>query len=244
MTVKNLSLLAFGQRASLALVLVSGAAGAGAACSSSNSGTPSTTVNQGDDASSDTNPQDGGGSTDDAANAGHTSTSSDASGDAKGSSSSTVADGGDLPAGDAGANAYCTAACDREAMCLDASADAATCHCSPGTLVFYRSDYVSKLAACESQASCSDLITDAEAPDSGLETCAANALASTTPTAAVESLCAQIGDSTCQTDYVQDCPDTFKAYSDSTVSAVSTCISDPNCSDHQACVTTALTPTP
>jgi hypothetical protein len=86
------------------------------------------------------------------------------------------------------------------------------------------------------------LIADAEAPDSGLETCAANALASTTPTSAVESLCAQIGQSTCQADTVQDCPDTFKVYTDSTISAVSSCISNTTCSDHQACVTTALTP--
>jgi hypothetical protein len=164
-------------------------------------------------------------------------------GDAKSTMATSSADAGDAPAGQAGANVYCAAICDREAACLNVTPDASTCHCNPGTLTLYRNDYVAKLAACESAASCGDLLsTDGSAADSGLDVCAESALAQITPTGAVTAFCSQLGLSTCPNDSVPDCPDTFKVYSDGSISALATCIADPNCNDHAACVTTALTP--
>jgi hypothetical protein len=158
-----------------------------------------------------------------------------------GADAQTRATAGDAPAGQSGANVYCAAVCDREATCLDAAPDA-SCRCSAGTLTLYRSDYVTKLAACETAATCEELLATDGGDDSGLQTCADTALAQITPTAAVSSLCEQLGLSICSGDAVPDCPDTFKVYSDGTVNAVSACIADPTCNNHAACVTTALTP--
>lgn len=181
------------------------------------------------DAAADASHADAGGSSSDA---GHSST------DAAGS-----VDAGDSPALQTGATAtYCAAVCGREAACLDAGPDAG-CTCNPGELELYRSDYVVNLAACESSATCDELlVADAGSPDAGLQACANAVLAQVTPTAAVTSFCAQVGDSTCVDDAITDCPDTIKVYSDVTVTALAACISDPTCADHQACVNTALTP--
>jgi hypothetical protein len=217
-----------------------------AGCSSRSSSAGSTAGQQdgsvdmtGDDGGNTTSSPDGG-----AALSSDAASASDAHGTADAKSTTIPSgDAGDAPAGQAGANAYCAAVCDREATCLSVAVDASTCQCTAGTLTFYRSDYVAKLAACESGASCQDLLSaDGSAPDSGLETCAEAALAQVTPTAAVTSLCSQIGLSACPGDAVPNCPGTFKVYSDPTVNAVSACIADSNCNDHTACVTTALTP--
>jgi hypothetical protein len=243
-------------RVGLTFVVATAAASAAGGCSgSSQSGSPpiagtngSSQTTTGADGSSQTTTGTDGSSqtTDDGSDGGTSSSTNDAAGAHAGdggSDATTPATGGDAPAGQSGANAYCAAVCDREATCLNVAIDASTCHCSAGTLTLYRSDYVTSLAACESAASCQDLLaTDGSAADSGLETCADAALAQITPTAAVTSLCEQLGLSSCQEDAVPDCPGTFKVYSDGTVNAVSTCIADPNCNDHAACVTTALTP--
>jgi hypothetical protein len=213
-----------------------------AGCSSNGSGSPSAS-NAG--ASVMSNGEGDGDTSPDAASASAIDAGGifDASGtpDAKGTTTSGV-DAGDSPAGQAGTNAYCAAVCNREAACLGVAVDASTCHCSAGTLTLYRSDYVIKLAACESAASCEDLFSDGSVADSGLDICAESALAQITPTAAVDALCSQLGLSTCSGDFVPDCPDTFKAYSDQSVNAVSACIADPHCTNHADCVTTALTP--
>jgi hypothetical protein len=228
-------------RVGLAFVVAIAGTAAGGCSSSSQSGSPPISGADGSSATTDDG-TDGGtsSSTNDAAVA----TASDAGSDAKTpATGGDGGDGGDAPAGQSGANAYCAAVCDREATCLNVAIDASTCHCTAGTLTLYRSDYVARLAACESAASCQDLLaTDGSAPDSGLDTCADSALAQITPTAAVAALCTQLGLSICAEDAVPDCPGTFKVYSDGTVNAVSACIADPNCNDHAACVTTALTP--
>jgi hypothetical protein len=209
--------------------------GASVGCSGSQSGSASIS---GADGSSEM--------TDDASSPGTSSSTNDAAAahasDAGGSDASASSTGGEAPAGQSGANAYCAAVCDREATCYNVALDASMCHCDAGTLTLYRSDYVTRLGACESAATCADLLADGSVADSGLETCADSALAQITPTAAVTSLCSKLGLSTCPEDVVPDCPGTFKVYSDGTVNAVSACIADPNCNDHAACVTTALTP--
>ena len=221
----------------LGLACAIAAAATGACSGSSQSGSPPIT---GTDGSAQT--------TDDGSDGSDGGTSSSTTSDAAavhpgdgGADAQTPAPAGDAPAGQSGANAYCAAICNREATCLDAAPDA-SCRCTAGTLTLYRSDYVTKLAACETAASCEELLATDGGADSGLETCADTALAQITPTAAVSSLCEQLGLSSCPGDVVPDCPDTFKVYSDGTVKAVSTCIADPNCNDHTGCVTTALTP--
>lgn len=219
----------------LAFVVTIGAPAAAGCSGSSQSVSPSASDTDGSSEMTDNGGDAGGSSSTNDAGAAH-------AGDG-GSDAGAPSPAGDAPAGQSGANAYCVAVCEREATCLNAPLDASTCHCSPGTLTLYRSDYVTRLAACETAASCAELLdTEAGAADSGLETCADSALAQITPTAAVTSLCTQLGLSSCPEDAVPDCPGTFKVYSDGTVNAVSACIADANCNDHAACVTTALTP--
>jgi hypothetical protein len=224
----------------LTMVVLAGCSTGSGSHSQSTSGSQDGSSNTAGDDGGSANPSEDGAVPSNGADAGGAS-DAHATADAKGTT--TNVDGGDAPAGQTGANAYCAAICDREAMCLSVAFDASTCHCSAGTLILYRSDYVAKLAACESGASCEDLLSDAGvAADSGLGTCAETALAQITPTTAVNSLCSQIGLSACPGDVVPDCPATFKVYGDQTVNAVSACIADSNCNDHAACVTTALTP--
>jgi hypothetical protein len=217
----------------LATTAVCGCSGSSAASASvnENDGSPMMSGDESDSAASSSATDGGGGSTSDAPG----------TADAKGTTTSGV-DAGDTAAGQAGANVYCTAVCDREAACLSVAVDASMCHCSAGTLTLYRNDYVTKLAACESAASCEDLLSTDGSADSGLDMCAESALAQITATATVTAFCSQLGLSTCAGDAVPDCPDTFKVYNDGTVNALSTCIADPHCGDHAACVSTALTP--
>jgi hypothetical protein len=203
-------------------------------------------------ASHDGGGSDGAATASDASSDGETSsfdaTVSDAGGAAEASvneasaESGATGDGGDAPAGQAGVNAYCSAVCGREATCLSAAPDA-SCTCNTGSLSLYRSDYVAELAACESTATCQEILQpDAGPADAGIEACAEGVLATLTPTAAVSTFCADVGNSTCSQDIISDCPDNIKVYSDVTVNALITCISDPTCTDHTDCYTTALTP--
>jgi len=203
------------------------------------SGDAHSSTDAGKDAASDAAEGDASHSADAAGDAGATA---DSSTSADGAGAFTV-DAGDSPAGQTGATAaYCSAVCGREATCLDAGPDAG-CQCAPGTLVLYRSDYVTALAGCETAATCAQVLgTDGGSSDAGLEGCANAVLAGVTPTPAVTSFCEQAGDSPCSEDSVADCPDTIKVYSDVTVDALISCISDPTCANHMACLTTALTP--
>jgi hypothetical protein len=161
---------------------------------------------------------------------------------AAGDSSVPAVDAGDSPADQTGATAaYCAAVCESEAVCLGDPPDA-SCTCDPRELDLYRSDLVLGLAACESSATCAELESDAGSPDAGLQACANAAQTNITPTAAVTAFCEQVGDSTCDADAITDCPDTIKIYSDVTVAALASCVADPTCGDHTACLTAALTP--
>jgi hypothetical protein len=242
-----------GARIGLVLLLA-----AVAGCSSKSSGSPSNNEvdASGAEASAPADATaDAVQSAEDSSSSDHSSPSGDqeeASSDAAHSSKDATADGatadgatvdaGDAPAGQTGAAAYCSAICSREAFCIDAGPDAG-CQCETGSLSLYRSDYVASLAACESSVSCTELLeSDGGSADSGVQGCADAVLAQVTPTAAVTSFCAQVGNSNCTQDAITDCPDQIKVYSNVTVAALASCIADPTCGDHTACLTTALTP--
>jgi hypothetical protein len=217
-----------------------------AGCSSKSSGTPSS--NEGDASGDDAGaPADAttdvAQSAEDSSSGGHEEASSDAAHSSKDANADGASvDAGDAPAGQTGAAAYCSAVCSREAFCLDAGPDAG-CVCETASIPLYRSDYVANLAACESAVSCTELLdSEGGSADSGVQGCADAVLAQVTPTAAVTAFCAQVGNSTCTEDAITDCPDQIKAYSDVTVAALASCIADPTCDDHKACLTTALTP--
>jgi hypothetical protein len=85
-----------------------------------------------------------------------------------------------------------------------------------------------------------ELLADGGSPDGGAPDCVTSALAGVTPSAEVASLCTAIVNSSCASDATTDCSNTFKAYSDATITALSACIADPNCNNHTTCLETAL----
>jgi hypothetical protein len=160
--------------------------------------------------------------------------------------------GGGAAAGDAGVVTFCTQACNRAAACAamvdGGSVNSATCvsNCTTmneagppngGDVVLYRSDYVTDLTACVVAVDCADTLSDKAADD-----CQTTLAASFAPSAAVVTLCQRLEASTCSQDVTPDCLTSFLPYSDATVEAITACIADPTCTNHDACVAQALTP--
>ena len=163
-----------------------------------------------------------------------------------GDGATVAADAGGGAAGDAGVVTFCTQACNRAAACAamvdGGSVNSATCmsNCTTmneagppngGDVVLYRSDYVTDLTACVVAVDCADTLSDKAADD-----CQTTLAASFSPSAAVVTLCQRLEASTCSQDVTPDC------LSDATVEAITTCIADPTCTNHDACVAQALTP--
>src|SRR5580704_9667104 len=160
--------------------------------------------------------------------------------------------GGGAAAGDAGVNQFCTQACNRAQTCAamvdGGSVNVATCmtNCTTnneapppngGDVVLYRSDYVADLTSCVASADRTDTLGDKAA-----DNCQTALASSFAPSAGVVALCQKLEASACAQDVTPDCLTTFLPYSDVTIQAITTCIEDPTCTDHDACVAQALTP--
>lgn len=160
--------------------------------------------------------------------------------------------GGGAAAGDPGVVTFCTQACSRATACATmvdgGSVSMATCvsNCTTmneagppngGDVVLYRADYVANLTSCIVAVDCADTLNDKAADD-----CQTSLASSFSPSAAVVTLCQKLEASTCSQDVTPDCLASFLPYSDATVQAITTCIEDPTCANHDACVAQALTP--
>jgi hypothetical protein len=160
--------------------------------------------------------------------------------------------GGGVAAGDAGVSQFCTQACNRAKTCAamvdGGSVNVATCmtNCTTnneapppngGDVVLYRSDYVTDLTSCVASADCADTLGDKAA-----DNCQTALASSFAPSAGVVALCQKLEASACAQDATPDCLTTFLPYSDVTIQAITTCIEDPTCTNHDACVAQALTP--
>jgi hypothetical protein len=166
---------------------------------------------------------------------------------------------GDVPAGKAGADAFCAQLCAHEQRCA-AVEDAApsglsncTSNCqtaneaattNPPTELL-RADYLDALASCIAGSSCAEALQTSEAtcaarvaqgdPDAG-----APALV---PTQAAETFCHDLGMSPCfvADSGASDCPSSFAFFSDVTLSAAISCFTDATCSAVVACSSAAFT---
>ncbi len=160
--------------------------------------------------------------------------------------------GGGIAAGDTGVAQFCTQACNRAQTCAamvdGGSVNVATCmtNCTTtndegppngGDVVLYRSDYVVALTSCVAAADCADTLGDKAA-----DNCQATLASSFAPSAGVVTLCQHLENSTCTQDMTPECLTAFLQYSDATIQAITACIADPTCTNHDACVAKALTP--
>jgi hypothetical protein len=160
--------------------------------------------------------------------------------------------GGGIAAGDTGVTQFCTQACNRAQTCAamvdGGSVNVTTCmtNCtttneegppSGGDVVLYRSDYVVALTACVAAADCTDTLGDKAA-----DNCQSSLAASFAPSAGVVTLCQHLEASSCSQDMTPECLTAFLQYSDATIQAITACIGDPTCTNHDACVAQALTP--
>jgi hypothetical protein len=178
----------------------------------------------------------------------------DAGGQTSGDGATSVGTdaGGGIAAGDTGVAQFCTQACNRAQTCAamvdGGSVNVTTCmtNCTTtndegppngGDVVLYRSDYVVALTACVAAADCADTLGDKAA-----DNCQTSLASSFAPSAAVVTLCQHLEASTCMQDMTPECLTAFLPYSDATIQAITTCIADPTCTNHDACVAQALTP--
>jgi hypothetical protein len=250
-----------------ATLVVAFALGASACSSSSPSGTHDVGTGSSGGGGDDTG--DDGSTTTPGVDGGPPGTGTDGSSTATGDAPSGPVDGGSTKTGDGGAGAgsdagggaaagasgvvtFCTQACTRATTCAamvdGGSVNMATCvsNCTTmneagppngGDVVLYRADYVVDLTSCIASVDCADTLNDKAADD-----CQTSLASSFSPSAAVVTLCQKLEASTCSQDVTPDCLASFLPYSDATVQAITTCIEDPTCTNHDACVAQALTP--
>jgi hypothetical protein len=236
----------------------SGTSGAGSGSPGGKNEAGATGEGQGDDGSATGVGEDGavsGSSPSDGSSTGNASNgSADGAQPKSGDGGTSVSGdaGGGIAAGDAGVVRFCTQACNRAESCAamvdGGSVEVTTCmtDCTSmneagppkgGDIVLYRSDYVVDLTSCIATADCTDTLGDKAA--NGCQTSLASSFA---PSAAVVTLCQKLEASPCAQDVTPDCLTSFLPYSDATIQAITTCVEDPTCTNHDACVLKALTP--
>jgi hypothetical protein len=200
-----------------------GAAFLGAAgCSSSSS--PPSSNNTGEDGGGQAN--DSGGTTQGDATVANLDGGSKDSGNG-----SSPHDGGSSPdaaainaasAGDAGAASFCAALTTGLLGCCDAGADAGPCmaqSCQPGSAAMQRVDYVQALSTCVE----TSIPTHCSNPQQAISQCQLTTTQALTDTPAVTSFCKSFELSFCP---ITDCRAEVGAYSDPTISSLSTCLPD------------------
>ena len=170
-----------------------------------------------------------------------------------------AAPAGDVPAGKAGADAFCAQLCGHEQRCAagedaappglsDCASNCQTANEAPTTnppTELLRADYLGALGSCIGSSSCAEALQTSEAncaerialgdADAGVH--------ALTPTQAAETFCHDLATSRCfQADSgAPDCLSAFAFFSDVTLNAAISCFTDATCSAVVTCNSAAFT---
>jgi hypothetical protein len=170
-----------------------------------------------------------------------------------------AAPAGDVPAGKAGADAFCTQLCDHERRCAvgqdaapaglsNCDASCRTANESPTTnppTELLRKDYIDALGSCIAASSCADALATSEA-QCGQSIAVGRIDAGAMPlsaTPAAMTFCHDLETSPCfeHDSGAPDCLSSFAFFSDVTLSAAISCFTDATCSAVVTCNTAAFT---
>lgn len=145
------------------------------------------------------------------------------------------------PAGDAGAARFCAAICAGLVAC---AADAGPCNCSAGSSALERTDFVDGFTSCVKGA----IIADCADAGGAVQGCQVAAAAAISPTTAAANFCKNLEFTRCA-DILPNCLTNAGVYSDTTITAFSSCFPDlpdaavdGGCVPFGNCLATAATP--